>query len=96
MATKKQIRKAMKGDEPMNAMYRLIPENKRSCFACFARIFGYSRADIKQILECECTAKRMNMQEKIRELMELLEEHLPPHLIEEVRGRILDIIQTET
>lgn len=32
------------------------------------------------------------MQEKIRELMELLEEHLPPHLIEEVRGRILDLL----
>lgn len=34
----------------------------------------------------------MNIQEKINELTELLEEHLPPHLTEEVRGRILDII----
>lgn len=34
----------------------------------------------------------MNPQDKIKELTDLLEEYLPPHLIEEVRGRILDLI----
>lgn len=59
------------------------------CFAYFARIFGYSW---EKYCNANDRTKRMNMQGKIRELMELLEEHLPPHLIEEVRGRILDII----
>lgn len=48
----------MKGGEPINAMYWRIPENKRTCFACFARLFGYNCADIKQILQYERTAKK--------------------------------------
>ncbi len=36
---------------------------------------------------------KMNPQDKIKELTDLLEEYLPPYLIEEVRGRILDIIK---
>lgn len=53
MATKKQIRKAMKSGTPLNAMYRLIPENKRKCFVCFAQLFGYSRGDIKKMMDLE-------------------------------------------
>ena len=37
--------------------------------------------------------KTKNMENKIKELTDLLEEYLPPHLIEEVRERILDILQ---
>lgn len=35
---------------------------------------------------------KMNPQDKIKELTNLLEEYLPPYLIEEVRGRILDLL----
>lgn len=53
MATKKQIRKAIKSSTPLNDIYRLIPKNKRFDFTIFAQIFGYSRTDIKKILENE-------------------------------------------
>lgn len=61
--------------------------DKRMCFVCYVRIFGYSHA-------ASSPHKLRNMQDKIKELTELLEEYLPPHLIEEVRMRILDIITT--
>lgn len=35
----------------------------------------------------------MNMQDKIKELTGLLEEYLPPYLIEEVRGQMLDVLK---
>lgn len=33
-----------------------------------------------------------NIQPKLQELADLLEEHMPPHFIEEVRGQMLDLI----
>lgn len=57
MATKKQIRKALKSDTPLNAMYRLIPEKKRACIACFAQLLGYDRADIQKVLKAELKTK---------------------------------------
>ena len=33
------------------------------------------------------------MQDRVKELTELLEDYLPPHFIEEVRGQMLDILQ---
>lgn len=34
----------------------------------------------------------MNAQARLKELIDLLEDYLPPHLMEEVRGMILDVI----
>lgn len=33
------------------------------------------------------------MQDRVKELTKLLEDYLPPHFIEEVRGQMLDILQ---
>lgn len=52
MMTKK-LRKAIGSAPALNAMYRLIPKSKRECFTCYAQLFGYSRADIQNILENE-------------------------------------------
>lgn len=35
----------------------------------------------------------MNPKAEIQKLVNLLEEHLPPYLIEEVRGQMLDLIR---
>ena len=35
---------------------------------------------------------KMKIPIQIKALVDLLEEYLPPHIIEEVRGRIFDII----
>lgn len=34
----------------------------------------------------------MNRQSQMQKLINILEDHLPPYLIEEVRGQMLDII----
>ncbi len=60
--------------------YLFIPEDGRPCLECLARIFGDRRND------------EMKIQTQIKALAPMLEEYLPPHLIEEVRGRIFDII----
>ncbi len=36
----------------------------------------------------------MTIQAELTELINMLEDYLPPHLIEEVRGQILDIIES--
>ncbi len=56
LATKKQIRKALKSETPINELYRLILEEKRSCLFCIAQMLGYSREDIKKILVNEKSA----------------------------------------
>lgn len=35
----------------------------------------------------------MDAQAKLQELIDLLEEHLSPYLIEEVRGQMLDLMR---
>lgn len=57
MMMKKKLRKALASDMPLSAMYRLIPKNKRACFACYAQLFGYNRSDIQKILENEQQGK---------------------------------------
>lgn len=60
--------------------YLFIPEDRRPCFACLTRIFGNHRNDEREIPI------------QIKALTAYLDEYLPPHLIEEVRGQIFDII----
>lgn len=50
---KKQVRKAMKSNTPINSMYALIPPNRREAFRQFASKFGFDKERIKSALENE-------------------------------------------
>lgn len=50
---KKQIKKALKSDTPINSMYALIPDNRMRAFKKFAARFGFTEERIKSVLENE-------------------------------------------
>lgn len=50
---KKQIRKALNSEMPINSIYSLIPEKKRKAFKRFASCFGFTEENIKNILQNE-------------------------------------------
>ncbi|MCM1031566.1 MAG: hypothetical protein NC410_09040 [Oscillibacter sp.] len=50
---KKQIKKALESNTPMNSMYALIPPERRNAFKKFAAMFGFSEENIKNILAKE-------------------------------------------
>jgi hypothetical protein len=47
------IRKAVESDAPLNALYALIPDNRRKALDRFLRLFGKSTADLHEALERE-------------------------------------------
>lgn len=53
MIRKKQIKKALKSDTPINSMYALIPDNRMRAFKKFASRFGFTEERIKTVLENE-------------------------------------------
>lgn len=53
MMRKKQIKKALKSDTPINSMYSLIPDNRMRAFKKFAALFGFTEGRIKTVLENE-------------------------------------------
>lgn len=53
MMRKKQIKKALKSDTPINSMYALIPDNRMRAFKKFAARFGFTEERIKSVLENE-------------------------------------------
>lgn len=53
MIRKKQIKKALKSDAPINSMYALIPYNRMRAFKKFAARFGFTEERIKSVLENE-------------------------------------------
>ena len=62
-------------------MYRVMSDDRRPCVDCLARIFGNRSSD------------DMKIPVQIKEFADQLEDYLPPHFIEEVRGQMLDILQ---
>ena len=50
---KKQVRKALKSDTPINSMYSLIPDNRMRAVKKFAALFGFTEERIKTVLENE-------------------------------------------
>lgn len=50
---KKQIKKALSSNKPINGMYSLIPLSRLNAFKEFASKFGYTEDKIKNILENE-------------------------------------------
>ncbi len=56
LAMKKTNPQALKSETPINELYRLIFEEKRSCLFCIAQMLGYSREYIKKILANEKSA----------------------------------------
>lgn len=53
MKRQKEIKKALKSDKPINAMYSMIPKKDINKFLSFAKIFGYTEENIKNILSNE-------------------------------------------
>ncbi len=47
------VRKAAESDTPLNALYALIPDNRRKALDRFLRLFGKSPADLHNALERE-------------------------------------------
>lgn len=47
------VRKAIESDTPLNALYALIPENRRAVLDRFVRCFGLSPAKLHEALEQE-------------------------------------------
>lgn len=47
------VRKAVESDTPLNALYALIPENRRKALDRFLQLFGKSRDDLHKALEKE-------------------------------------------
>lgn len=47
------VRKAVNSDTPLNALYALIPENRRKALDRFLRCFGKSTDDLHKALEKE-------------------------------------------
>lgn len=50
---KKQLKKALESNTPINNMYRLIPAERRNAFKKFASLFGFTDEKIKNILAQE-------------------------------------------
>lgn len=50
---KKQLKKALNSNTPMNSMYALIPPERRNAFKKFAALFGFTDEKIKNILAKE-------------------------------------------
>lgn len=53
MKKQKDIKKALKSDKPINAMYSMIPKKDIDKFLSFAKNFGYTEEKIKNILANE-------------------------------------------
>lgn len=53
MRRQKEIKKALKSDKPINAMYSMIPKKDINKFLSFAKFFGYTEEKIKNILSNE-------------------------------------------
>lgn len=53
MKKQKDIKKALKSDKPINAMYSMIPKKDIDKFLSFAKNFGYTEEKIKSILANE-------------------------------------------
>lgn len=49
----RKVKKAMKGNMPINSMFNLIPQKRMEEFNKFASIFGFSEKDIDAILKRE-------------------------------------------
>jgi hypothetical protein len=49
----KEIKKALKGDTPINSMYALIPDGRMRAFKKFAARFGFTEERIKSVLDNE-------------------------------------------
>lgn len=49
------VRKAVNSDTPLNALYALIPENRRKALDRFVRCFGMNPAKLHEALERERT-----------------------------------------
>lgn len=47
------VRKAVNSDTPLNALYALIPENRRKALGRFLRLFGKSTDDLHKALDRE-------------------------------------------
>lgn len=47
------VRKAVNSDTPLNALYALIPDNRRKALDRFLRLFGKSTDDLHKALERE-------------------------------------------
>lgn len=47
------VRKAVNSDTPLNALYALIPENRRKALDLFLRMFGKSPSELHEALERE-------------------------------------------
>ncbi len=47
------VRKAVESDTPLNALYALIPDNRRKALDRFVRCFGLSPAKLHEALERE-------------------------------------------
>lgn len=47
------VRKALESGTPLNALYALIPENRRKALDQFLRLFGKSTDDLHKALEKE-------------------------------------------
>ncbi len=50
---KKQLKKALESNTPINSMYSLIPPERRNAFKKFASLFGFTDEKIKNILAQE-------------------------------------------
>lgn len=50
---KKQIKKALESEKPINSLFALIPKKKMSAFKKFARQFGFTEEKINHILQSE-------------------------------------------